>query len=32
MNEFAWFVIGAIVGAVGAVLYVFWRLGGGGKP
>jgi hypothetical protein len=32
MSEFAWFVIGAIVGAAGAVLYVFWRLGGGGKP
>jgi len=32
MNEFAWFVIGAIVGAVGAVLYVFWRFGEGYKP
>jgi len=29
MSEFAWFVIGAIVGAVGAVLYLLWKLGAG---
>lgn len=32
MKELICFFNGVIVGAVVAVLYVFWKLGGGGRP